>query len=145
MTWAAFEQYALDRYKAYLYLTVTHGLNVPILQALGRTDAFRRERFFLDAFIHELDTFLRENGWDGGVDDSDPEVGIFFGLAWNGYYDRGNYTVEIKEGKDLVVELSEDYQSKTVYRWKWGYHITRNDMPIIRDQLLEMVAVDLKV
>src|SRR6266581_6810493 len=107
-TWDVFHSHALDRYKIYVYFVVAHSLPEQIISVLSIANVFREERFFLDNFVYDLDTHLTtysRHSWDGTVSDSEPDVGVFSGLDWNGYYyqEYSDDTITIRENPYLEV------------------------------------------
>lgn len=138
--WDGFMCSTSDRYKVYLYLVTAHHLGMPILSALNHASAFRGERFWLDAFVRDLGSLLRQAGWRGNVwmreDSNDGE--------WYGGFDRGGWTITIREDPCLSVRLGGEYNHGIWYMWREGYRITRNKMAITREELLERILRDIR-
>lgn len=136
MTWAAFEQYALDTYKSYIYLAFEHGLDTPVLEALGRTRMFIPENHMRDEFILQVKGVVRPTH---PYPEDTPNV---FSAD---YTDLDSILRSVVMFYDpLRIMITYINLESVIYGWEDGYHITRNGLPITRDALLETIAQDLR-
>jgi len=149
MSWENFVYHAPEKYKIYFYLVVAHSFPIEVLNALSIVNMFQRERYDLDEFVMELETIILniDDEWTGGIDDSEPDVGIFNGLAWRGHFEHGPFAfITIEETSYLIIRLCPYYHICSIeYNWKNDYKITRNGVSVHLNELRSTITQDIKM